>query len=298
MVELTPFNPLYRYHLVVNSAETGLQITPFYIKGCDWSLSSSSFHSVNRTRLSQSKGLVNISRCGLGNPANKGIELVVTNPLTGGTEEISLVPNLLMARHRPNSHKIAYYSVDKSEMRAFTAIDGGFLLQDAMYTRAATPWNGPSGVLILRALENEEPNVLVKGTPVDSSAHCPIGAYGCVDYDLQEISLGGGRKKWVIPNPVDMYIRINPTRDTFWTDNYRDSLVEGNRVVYLPDILAHEFGHTLGLGHSSKEGAVMQSGQDPTRQTHDFPTCDSEAESEGFCGLHKDDKQALKALYD
>jgi len=63
-----------------------------------------------------------------------------------------------------------------------------------------------------------------------------------------------------------------------WADDATD--IFGDPDVDLFTILLHEFGHSLGLGHSSVTGAVMNANYQGARRT-----------------LHHDDIQAIQAIY-
>ena len=77
-----------------------------------------------------------------------------------------------------------------------------------------------------------------------------------------------------------------------WTVSYEDFVSEPEDFYYLPSILAHEFGHTLGLGHSKQSFTIM------TTHFRELEPCETGTVDENTCGLADDDKEGVKSIYE
>lgn len=62
------------------------------------------------------------------------------------------------------------------------------------------------------------------------------------------------------PNKSDSENRKNQPKEKTWTDDWLKYTADRDNYQFLPKVLAHEFGHTIGLQHTDVSGNIMSHG--------------------------------------
>ena len=124
------------------------------------------------------------------------------------------------------------------------------------YQNAAKAWqNVPaSGVTLDRLLIGSSPDVVISGywDPGAGNEDDCTGSVACVFPVGTYPHLGNGQV-FLIEDPP----RWPRGGEKEWTIDFQDALDMRDKLEYLPRVLMHEFGHTLGLGHSADGDAIM-----------------------------------------
>ena len=124
------------------------------------------------------------------------------------------------------------------------------------YHSAAKVWeNAPSGGVTLdRLLTNTGPDVVISGywDPGPGIKDQCGGSVACVFPAGTYPHIGNGQV-FVIEDPPRWPGRVREE----WTTTFDQADKEPMKYEYLPWVLMHEFGHTLGLGHSTDGDAIM-----------------------------------------
>ncbi len=77
-----------------------------------------------------------------------------------------------------------------------------------------------------------------------------------------------------------------------WTTDFDESLDFPDDFQYLPAILMHEFGHTIGLGHGTTWKEIMNG------RIRELEPCSYAGSQRERCGLSTNDKDGAKAIYE
>ena len=134
------------------------------------------------------------------------------------------------------------------------------LTEPLNYQNAAEAWqNVPNGgVTLARVRTNPDAiaDVVISGYwhPGIDEDRCG-GSVACVFPAGTYPHLGNGQLFVIEDPPRWPGDPANSVRE--WTTEITDWLMDDEMYEYLPRILMHEFGHTLGLGHSEDRSAIM-----------------------------------------
>ncbi len=210
-----------------------------------------------------------VARCGFGSGASVSLEVQVRLG-TNGTEAslytaTSTIPRV---RHR-NDHRVVYFiqgtlangDIDEKQMFPEKA---GMTPSEALttalnYQNAANAWqNVPaSGVTLARLLIGSSPDVVISGywDPGHGREDICTGSVACVFPVGTYPHLGNGQV-FLIEDPP-RWPKDDAKTVRTWTTSFSVWKGDPGLYVYLPQVLMHEFGHTLGLGHSADADAVM-----------------------------------------
>ena len=297
----------YEFKLDVAPNNTGFQIAT-NAGVCDWNrppdsntwASSWDSPASNIAKYSHSVHLV---RCGLGTKAGE-MRVIARNGATGTPFTILTLP-VKQAWHRVDNDVTYYIKGTKSGETLFPVnashTPNPVLSNHSNYEMAARIWNDVKANVTITKVSNPDladviiigywdpylttnpkENDGVCGTSiaciVNSRAYFPnisnLINYPYLGYQTFYIE---ERPRWGLYAPLD------------WTDNFSEADMYRDKYIYLPTVLAHEFGHTIGLGHStSVSWDVMNS---PDRK---LEPC---SKGDKSCGLSENDKNAVKALY-
>lgn len=208
-------------------------------------------------------------RCGLGAGAAVSIDVQVRRG-TGGTPALLFTgaATIPQAKHR-NDHRVVYYitgtlangDIDGGQMFPAKAgmVPNQALTVPLNYHNAAKAWqHAPAnvGVTLDRLLSGSSPDVVISGywdpgTPDDQCT----GSVACVFPGVSYPHLGNGQV-FVIEDPPRWPEDPAGSKRT-WTTSFSDWRKDKDGLEYLPRVLMHEFGHTLGLGDSKSVDFIM-----------------------------------------
>ncbi|MCY3749673.1 MAG: fibronectin type III domain-containing protein [Chloroflexi bacterium] len=210
-----------------------------------------------------------VARCGFGSGASVSFEVQVRLG-TNGTEEslYTATTTIPRVRHR-NDNRVVYFikgtlangNIDEKQMFPEQA---GMTPSEALtaalnYQNAAKAWqNVPSsGVTLDRLLIGSSPDVVISGywDPGHGKEDMCTGSVACVYRPSAYPHMGNGQV-FLIEDPP-RWPKDPPERVRAWTTSFSAWKSKPTKSVYLPGVLTHEFGHTLGLGHSADGDAVM-----------------------------------------
>ena len=210
-----------------------------------------------------------VARCGFGSGASVSFEVQVRLG-TSGTEAslYTVTTTIPRVRHR-NDHRVVYFiqgtlangNIDEKQMfPAKAGMTPSEALTTALnYQNAAKAWqNVPSsGVTLARLLSGSSADVIISGYWDPGPGHEDVctGSVACVFPAGTYPHLGNGQV-FLIEDPP-RWPKDPPERVRAWTTSFSAWKSKPTKSVYLPGVLMHEFGHTLGLGHSADADAVM-----------------------------------------
>ena len=123
------------------------------------------------------------------------------------------------------------------------------------YQESAGAWNEVrmGGVTFGRASSAADADVVIEGywDPHPAADRCG-GSVACTLAAGDYPHIGDGQP-FLIEDPP----RWSTSRREMWTTNFKDASTTPERYEYLPWVLMHEFGHTLGLGDGGNSDDIM-----------------------------------------
>ena len=175
------------------------------------------------------------------------------------------------------------------------------LLDLTNYSAAVKPWNDvlTSVMTIQQAGRNMVYDVIIKGFWDTAPSGGPgerCGASVACTYASGEYPHIGSRQAFWIEDPPHWGYSPDAER---WTTSLSIANRFMNRFEYLPWVLMHEFGHTIGVSDVAKSGTIMGGA------ARELPPCStpaavpppSPAPTPFPCGLSDYDKNGARAIY-
>lgn len=271
------------YFKIKASQSTGLQVNNADNGQCIWPLPLTT-----ETGWVRATAKTPMMRCNIGS-GTSGVEIWARIGQTGAPYLLTTTPVIKQSWHRAD-HRVDYYV---SNPLFPDPIEPTQIFIDGI-ENTASAWNKVSSKLTVKEkTSRSNADVIIKGyyDPITADrddtdgisgddgkcGHSIACTYGSGTYP----HLGYGQS-FLIENPPHWGNRP----PGIWTADYSRLSQHGVRYEYLPATLAHEFGHTFGLGHS-KTGDIM-SGADRNFST----PCTAN------CGFSTNDKNGVKGTYD
>ena len=246
-------------------ASTGFQ----FGRACQWPAAPPTDTTMLESPWVDSHRGLYLVRCGLGSGASVSFEVEVRRG-TGGTPGPLYTGTTTIKRswHR-HDHRVLYYITGTL---ANGNIDGGqmfptnasrtphpTLTVPLNYFSAAKAWqNVPDGGVTLdRLLSGSSPDVVISGywDPGFGIKDRCTGSVACT-YPAGTYPHIGNGQVLVIEDPP-RWPKDDAGTVRKWTTKFSVWQADPEFNEYLPRVLMHEFGHTLGLGHSAVSGAIM-----------------------------------------
>ena len=207
-----------------------------------------------------------VARCGLGSGASVSLEVQVRLGTSGTAASLyTATTTIPRVRHR-NDHQVLYYitgtlangNIDGGQMFPTNAgmTPNKELTAALNYQNAAKAWQNvtASGVTLDRLLSGSSPDVVISGywDPGPGKEDSCKGSVACVHRPSTYPHMGNGQV-FLIEDPP----RWPRKGSEEWTTSFKDATDKSDEYEYLPWVLMHEFGHTLGLGHSADGDTIM-----------------------------------------
>ena len=116
-----------------------------------------------------------------------------------------------------------------------------------VYAQGAQAWNraltGYPGPQLVPATTKSGAGIVIQGYRVGDSLNYCGASVACTNRAGTPPDMGNGQPFW---------LRATPQGTRTWTNDYSLHYRENGFHAYLPWTVAHEFGHTVGLGHSKQ----------------------------------------------
>ena len=292
----TPIPASYEFRLDVLPAQTGFQIAANngvcdWNNPPAADTHSSGWHSTSSNphifRFAQ-----HLVRCGIGN-GTAGMQLVARAGL-GATPYVAVTTDHIPSAWHGDDLEVTYYikgtQVEPNGSYAIRAVSDGAgteglfpntssnfpdldLLDFGSYSRAAAVWEavpmtagGRSASIEFNLVYSRQgADIFVKGYWGKQNADgndgtCNISV-ACTEPAGEYPHIGDGQVFWIEHQP---YWGRSPVRGANqpqpppreWTTDLKDMASNPRAYEYLPRVLMHEFGHTIGLGHSAEVDAA------------------------------------------
>ncbi len=284
----------YSFLLRVNTDETGLQVTTN--NECDFSpvpRNSVEWRKRNEFDLSGTFGTATVIRCGKGSASNAGLDLVVVDTRTPNkTAYKDIVNDIMMAPHLENDNGNMTYHLNKAAMPS-----GSSLREDDAYETGGEFWNDILGNVSFSETANESAaRIKIQGALLPSLPCDDDTAVACVRSSTVLKTMSNGKKKRVYVEPFNMFIVNYPLDGKVWTHLYGDYEDRLGERLYLPHLIGHEFGHTMGLKDHKVRKTLMYYAVSEWIYQRDMPPCTTKARNNDACDKHQYDIDSLKGL--
>ena len=220
-------------------------------------------------------------RCALGSGGYAGVEIQVKEGTV--VHDLDTVPlSMPQARHRAD-HRVRYYVPSSSN----TLLDRA----SSVYASSTAPWEAVvPGMVSFSTTTISGVHVTVE---IGAADECGQTALACV------VSYFRTRPHLTL---VTLHIKDPPAIGKAWIVDYSDWSKDPITYEYLPGVLLHEFGHTLGLDDTYDTLRVLPGSYVGIMRDHKrevpaapFDRCDTAPADQ--CGLSDHDRNALKAIY-
>ena len=236
----------YEFELVVPKS-TGLQIADAPDAACDWS--SPSGRPVSKKKSPASNRVVfHLVRCGIGD----GESVIQLKAWQGATRVAAdFIMPVPQAWHDANENVV--YRIDcgstpslfiravSSAARAWNSAQAGVTFE--RHSNTACPISDASGIVLVKPYT---------APPPPMKDRCD-GGIACVIRSVNDI----------YPHlyTQELLIRRVPASSKEWTEIKISMNKVDSDHLYIPMTMIHELGHTAGLGHSGRDGDIMDVGQ-------------------------------------
>ena len=267
----------YEYRIIAPQ-NTGIQVTMGASNpACNWSASGSSWPD-EALWTDANGGWVRLVRCGLGNAATS---LSVQMREKSDRSNIDYNSYSAVVKHpwhiRDNNVTYAFAS-DLVPDVSPTPVPSITNAYKEGVNQGADKWNNAgTGMSFTKVSLTASPDVVVQGYWSGGTNQCVNpNAVACVPYSLFTIYPHFNRQQ-------RFYFEHEPVSGSTqyeWTNNYRSTVSEPT-LLYMPIIMAHEFGHAAGLWHSPGTRDAMNRGVSTANRQN----------------LSSNDKNAMKAIY-
>ncbi len=207
-----------------------------------------------------------LARCGLGAGASISFEIKVRLGTNGAEASLYTAATTVKRSWHRHDRRVVYYitgtlangDIDGEQMFSanLSRTPHPTLTDPLNYQNAAKAWQNlpASGVTLARLLSGSSADVIISGywePGIDIKDQCG-GSVACTYGAGTYPHLGDGQV-FVIEDPP----RWPGKGRKEWTTSFRDATDKSDEYEYLPWVLMHEFGHTLGLGHSADGNSIM-----------------------------------------
>ena len=190
-----------------------------------------------------------IVRCGLGQPSNLGFTVKALHMPSNRIIELGNTGSIVQAWHR--EHGNLTYSMDLDQpygtVPNYTTSDNfdDWIAKNSVWSGAEVLNSDLGSGTVAPASSGYD--VLVKAYWPNHSEGCRPGRLACLLTDDSDRPHRGDANLWIKYPPAGMYDATTVTEWTNNLDNMNNSPV--GRYFFLPEVLAHEFAHGLGVTH-------------------------------------------------
>ena len=245
---------------------------------CTWPAAAPTDTTMLESPWVQSNLGFDVVRCALGGGTNVRVE-VQARLGDGGTPAVlyHATMNIKRSWHR-HDRTVAYYirgtsvttihgvtvgttitgvtnGTQEGLFPASTNTPNPALTEPANYVKAAEAWENVDrgGVTLDRASSAAGADVIIEGYWDPGTDDQCGGSVACT-YSAGTYPHIGNEQKFAIEDPP----RWPGGGEEEWTTTLKDATDSPMKFEYLPWVLMHEFGHTLGLGHSADSDTIMR----------------------------------------